>query len=528
MTRNFFFRNRYPLLYLLLVLWMSPGFFPLISYEADAMSISTGCEMLCHDHNLAFTDNTYGYWMQPLTYLLVAGLRFIVPCLSCEALYSIVTIICTLVLIPAIVALIHRLTGLGKCLLLLTLFLFPETYAVAFYPNSSVLPLLGFVWSLILITHSRPLFAAAVMCILPLFRLDIVTIYPMILPVCLMVGYGWRRALVYTGATAACVVVATFIGYWLSGADILFTYNEYGRWEEIVTPARRLTAIYGFYSIVNFVLVPIGLYLMIRRRRWMPLIYVMGAVLLIHIVNFRFGNASKHFLYLLPFVPAASAVTLKWCITTWRIRRSCSWLAGGILVFAAAVQVIGVTAKRYRTVDTIPIETQLRLATFHIGGLPRDVAVCLGSGFFTSTADEVILSSGYLFYPWLIHDLKSQEEASRMQVEKLFEVLAPQDMLWTFSGEDELRCFIQARKSGLPLDSFDAHLDDILYDYSPDDGDGLLIEAIDKIRRDCKEAQNVYIPYFPIPGYRTRIAIDRLCQLGLLRPHSPGIYTLAP
>ncbi len=75
-------------LLLLYVLWQIPGIFPLCSFESDALSISAGCEYTYINGWGTIGTVGYGYWMQPLTYMLIVAIKHILPQFDCETIYA--------------------------------------------------------------------------------------------------------------------------------------------------------------------------------------------------------------------------------------------------------------------------------------------------------------------------------------------------------------------------------------------------------------------------------------------------------
>ena len=78
---------------------------------------------------------SYQYGMQPLIIYMIVAVKHLLPFLSCNAIYSMLSAAAALAAIPLAVSLVHHLTGLGKTLVLCAFILLPETYAIATFPN---------------------------------------------------------------------------------------------------------------------------------------------------------------------------------------------------------------------------------------------------------------------------------------------------------------------------------------------------------------------------------------------------------
>ena len=85
----------------------------------------------------------------------------------------------------------------NRATILIAAMLLPEMYAIAMYPNSAIPAAACFIWALVSIIRNKHWAAILLMCIAPLFRLDVVIAYPAIFPLLIFVGRSGRRALLY-------------------------------------------------------------------------------------------------------------------------------------------------------------------------------------------------------------------------------------------------------------------------------------------------------------------------------------------
>lgn len=207
-------------LLLLYVLWQIPGIFPLCSFESDALSISAGCEYTYINGWGTIGTVGYGYWMQPLTYMLIVAIKHILPQFDCETIYAGISALCALSLQLVLIVFASRmLRPERKWLLPVALWLIPESYALATYPNSTSIAGLCFVAAMVFVAFRHRIPALILLVVAPMFRLDVVMIYPTLPFVLVLSGYTWRNALIAAAVCAAAVVAAIMVFYPLSGAS---------------------------------------------------------------------------------------------------------------------------------------------------------------------------------------------------------------------------------------------------------------------------------------------------------------------
>ena len=429
-------------LFVLYLFWLLPGVFPLYSYEGDALSIAWGCEHALRTGEPYWELDSYGYWMQPLIYHLICFVARVMPWASCEAIYSGLTAAFAIATICLILAFAHKLSGIGLTKLLIALYLFPEAAALAFYPNSAVFVLVFFIVGLLLTLYRRVWAACVLFCIAPLFRLDILYMYPLIVLLNVYVFGLCRKSVVVSLADALLVGAVTFIGYYLLHADILYTLSEFDRWSDVITLRQNLIAILGFYTLLNFLLVPTGLCLLYRSgKRYLFWLIVTGIVI-VHFINRDFGNASKHYCYLLPLYVVAVGAVMDWL---WSIHNTRRWLTVGAATLIILFNVISVSMcpNSNWPIDYISLKKHRFVKdAFNLQVLGLDFEIGLGGGRDVVTADEIILLTGNLFYPGFIHNVKEDDCRNADAADKFVENLDDDEKICLIGWENSQRLFI--------------------------------------------------------------------------------------
>jgi hypothetical protein len=394
------------------LLWMLVGIFPLVCYEADSREVILGCDILYSEGWTFPPVSSYEYNMQPLATVMVVALKHLLPFLTCEQVYCLATATTGFALLAGCVEFVHRVTGLGKVTALLAAMLLPEMYAITMYPNTAVFSATCFVYALLLLYHGRYVPAGVLMCLAPLFRLDVLTVYPVILPLLLFRGKPMARSTALSTAYAVAVVAADLLLLWLLKADVMSVLNHYSGWNETIATLRVVIAVFGYYSLVYLVLVPLGLYLYIRKREWRELLLVLLPMVLLHATFARMGCASKHYLYISPFVMMLGSRCLSWmkdvasnsespagasCMK-WALASLAGLLLLSVRVFPGS--------KPWSEADTgYTAGMAVPVCSTSLPSLK--VAFGIGAGQRIPTYDEQMLASGHLFYSWYMHEYKA-------------------------------------------------------------------------------------------------------------------------
>lgn len=84
-------KDTYPILLILFLCWMCVGIFPLNCYESDSLNTIAGCEILRNQGFSIPPAYSYEYDMQPLIYYLIAGACRLLPFMTCEEMFCLLT-----------------------------------------------------------------------------------------------------------------------------------------------------------------------------------------------------------------------------------------------------------------------------------------------------------------------------------------------------------------------------------------------------------------------------------------------------
>lgn len=426
---DFVGKHAYPILLTLFVLWILVGVFPLQCYETDGQVITLGCDVTYREGWTLPPLYTYEYRQQPLITILMTALKYVMPFFTCEQIYYVFSVLCSFAFLIGCVEFGRLIIKTSRTRLLVAAMLLPEMYAIAMYSNSAIPAAALMIWALILTFRQKHWQAVLLLCLATWFRIDIVTVYPVVLPLLYISGKSFKQSFWMAAGYALAIIVVSLSGFWLMNADVLGTVGLYEKWNNIVTPIQRFYAIFGYYSLVYFILLPLGIFAIAKGRRWKELFVVVLPIVVLHAVMAEFGNASKHFLYIAPFVIIAGACALQWleeklsnrCVLKW----ACLVMAILLMTVSVRQQRKNVEWLRANPLNSIGIAVPL--TSVEIG--EREVSLALGAGPQIFTGDEYMLATGHFFYSWYVHSIKAQLQDWRRQQKAVLDTIPTSNIL---------------------------------------------------------------------------------------------------
>ena len=434
--QNIIKRYSYPLAFAMYSIWVMIGVFPLTCYESDSMHLITGCDLMVQQGWKFPPVYSYGYDMQPLITYMVVGTKHLCPRLSCEEIYCLMTALAAFMLAIVTISLVHRMTAIKREWILLGMFLIPEAAAIGMYPNSAVFAALFFTSGLWMMAKKKFLWAGLLLGVAPLFRMDVLIVYPVCACLLWWMGYGWKRCIGRSVLLAAWTV--TFIcccccGLGADPMESLFTYNSFN--ETLAYSSLVIYAVVAFYTLPGLGLVIYGIFLSGRRKAWKLMAVALVPALLLHVMFRHTGCAAKHYLYLIPFTLLMAVPALKQLFHICSRRMKWGLTVGIILFLTVSVRIC---LPQYEWIERQGAAGQAGpLWTIYREQVtPYQASVGIGTGQIIPTADEYMLASGNLFYPFYINRFK-RTLAGRM--EKMKEYLSDREDydLLVFSWQDE-------------------------------------------------------------------------------------------
>ena len=526
---RFIKQHVYLLLFVFFALWMCLGIFPLVCYEGDSLEVIMGCEVM-HQNGWSFPPTLeYEYRMQPLTYIFIVALKKILCFLTCGQIYFLMTVVSSFAFIIGCIEFANHITKEKRVRILLAAMMLPEMYAIAMYPNSAILAAALFIWAFISIYYRKYVIAAVLLCIAPLFRVDVVIVYPAILPLLIYMGKPLGKSIIYSAIYALTVIVVSLFFFWLFNARVLTSLYSYNSWNNIIPTSQTIISIFAYYSLAYVILLPLGICVLIRNKFWKELFLVLLPIVILHYVYRSMGCAAKHYLYISPFVIIAGVRALAWIISVVRDRPLLKWVSIVLVVLFNTISLRVVPPSRPWFEDGLIYNAALiaPIGSTHISS--AKVSLGIGAGQFVPTLDEKMLASGHLFYPLYIHEIKKEMQATYARLKS--------------SLEKQTYCNIQAAEWGINSYLSSLFLND-QYQISVNDGyctltgkgktfNILNVKTVDL--EDCariilKELCSLTSPkpmddvYIVVDTKHVRMRFDELVSEGLLEKVEEGLY----
>ncbi len=428
-------QNAYLLLFIIFALWMCLGFFPMVCYEGDSLEVILGCEVM-HQNGWSFPPTLeYEYRMQPLTYILIVALKKILCFLTCGQIYSLMTVGSSFAFLIGCIEFGRHITQEKRIWTLLAAMMLPEMYAIAMYPNSAIPAAALFIWAFICIYYHKHVIAAILLCIAPLFRVDVVIVYPAIFPLFIFMGKPLGKSIIYSAIYALTVIVISLFFFWLFNARVLTALHSYDNWNKYIPPSQNLISIFAYYSLAYVILLPLGICLLVRNKFWKELFLVLLPIVILHFVYRSMGCAAKHYLYISPFVIIVGVKALTWIISEVRGRPFLKWICIMMVILFNTISLRILPPSRPWFKDGLIYNAAMitPLGSTHISS--TKVSLGIGAGQFIPTLDEKMLASGHLFYPLYIHEIKKEMQTTYARLKS--------------SLEKQTYCNIQAAEWGI-------------------------------------------------------------------------------
>ena len=164
---------------------------------------------------------------------------------------------------------VYRITFFRKIFILLSLFLIPESFAISMYPNSAIFAAVFFVCALNRLLDGKFYVAMVLMVIAPLYRIDILIVYPVVFFIFLFQRKSVKESITRSAFLAVLILLFVTIGYWGLRANPLTALTGYNGMNETHSFASQVKfAVFTFYTILNFVFVPMGLVVLFREKKF--------------------------------------------------------------------------------------------------------------------------------------------------------------------------------------------------------------------------------------------------------------------
>lgn len=427
---------------LLSLSWIAIGYFPAVNIEGDSALFSAGCERLAANSLQLPPDYFYMWDMQPLVGFMVAALKHVVPVCSCEHLYVILSLIAAILYLFAASMFLSKLCALRWEYCYFVLLLFPESYSIGYYPNTTIFASLMFITGLNCMLNKPFSFCSMIsLALAPLLRIDILLLYPLVF-LLLWYSYNIRTAIKYSVIYAVSLCAILLFGFWLLRTNPLLTWSQYSTLAGLRASQFSVESFVriniSYYSVISIVLIVTGTTLLVKQHSFRLLMIAFFPIAAFYIINRDFtGAGAKHLQYILPFLSFLCLVAVKHLLIHRKTVKRYVFALLGLLILSQAV--LGVRfypASKPWVSDCSsqihPRPTIASLLSFPVGRFGR-IELALGAGMVIPTADELMLVSGYLYTPLYWHSVKTEVSEERDAVRDIILSSVTNDTLYVMT-----------------------------------------------------------------------------------------------
>ncbi|MFC2135037.1 hypothetical protein ACFLTH_10490 [Bacteroidota bacterium] len=399
------------------------GIFPITRYETDSMAIANACEEMIQSGH--FQENVLGhsYHMQSGTYFLVITLAKILG-ISAFSSYSILTITFALMYWLFLGLILQKITSVKPALVIITLFLFQEIFALSYYANSAVIASAFWIFSFYLLwigNNKYNLITAALFLSLAAWcRVDATFTYPSALLLLYMKDNNLKTAILKSFVLGVITVtltlllmhmmnanVAGFLGYTQYHGELFGTAHNIGFLDLFVVKAHA-----AYFSLFLIFLIIISIVTLLRAKKFVLILFLISGILFYYLLGINNAISPKHLSY----------YTFFWCIIIlfgskyYKDFKSVTrklLISIGIFLFVIQYLMgirIGINSIPYQFAECStlnPYPTLLSTCKINLENQYfDDVEVVLGAGTKIPTPDELAASSGIIFAPLMWYNQK--------------------------------------------------------------------------------------------------------------------------
>lgn len=408
-------------LVLLAVLWIISGVFPFINIEGDASYYISGCERLYQNGFHLPPDYIYQWDMQPLVGVIIYGIRSLFPILDCQFIYSFLSVLAGLSLICVSAFWISKKTNRNWEWMFLLILLIPESYSIMYYPNTAVFASLCFWLAFLLIEYKSVNWVSIILFgIAPLFRVDILVLYPFVLFNFMMMHNSRKVAIIRTSIYALTTFVIWLIGCFILKANPIKTFLYLSSISsENLNLVKSISQFHlAFYTPVFALLVLFGVYYLFRSKEWILTLSLFVPIIVFYYIYAPLaGWGPKHFLYLIPMFGILIFKGLQFV-------RNMIWIKYILIFIFIGQTFLGLiylpsnkpwVSKPYGNLKAYPQCSYVNI----FKSAKHNLRVSVSTGTIISTSDEIMPVSGYAFGPMMWHNVKSRVQNEQRIIENL-------------------------------------------------------------------------------------------------------------
>ena len=415
-------------LIIILLLYFFSGIYPFAIFESDSIAIANACQHIINSAEFKEVHFGHSFHMQSGTYAIIVAISKLFT-ISTLASYSVLTAIFGISFFILTILFVGRIMQTNFYTLALLLLLFQEATSLACYPNSTAPAAAVWMAGFLILTYPKQyilkiIIAGVILSIAAWFRIEILFVYPSVLFLFLILGYGFKKCILYSGILLLLVVPLTYIAMYLSNARIsgFLGYTEYsgmifGYQNKLgIFDISIVRSHIAFFSILLLLFISLGFVLLIKNKNWRLILFCISGIIFYYLFGTGHYIAPKH---LVSFTPFFLILITK---GTELIRTS---KYQGILVLISCILFIQYLVGIKLDIQSIPYANKSYsilnpepslIRFFHKSVNQKNIkslTLQLGAGTKIPSQDEYLLSSGLVFNApsWIIMKKKTLERS---------------------------------------------------------------------------------------------------------------------
>jgi hypothetical protein len=399
----------------LITIYFGIGIFPISLFETDSIAIANNCQHIINTGVFKGSVIGHSFDMQSGTYFLIVTLSKLFHTAT-FVIYSIISSIAAISFIIFIVIFIKQLCGYNILLIVSLLLLFQEITALAYYPNSTSLSsafwMLGFIILIKKPSLPRIILAGLILSLSAWFRIDILFVFPSVLPLLFIVTKDIKKSILFSTILAVIVLILLWVFMSVCNAKIsgFMGYTEYhgtlfGMANNLgALDLSLLRAHLASYSLLLVILFLMGLVFILRKKEWKLLMFIISGMVFYYMLGINNTVAPKH---LAPFTLFWMLAILYGLDKILKLGNKNFLILLSLVIIFVFQYFIGYKVdilsipyanKEYSLLNPVPSYVKL-FKTGQIGAKIGSVETRIGAGTKIPSSDEILLSSGIVFNP---------------------------------------------------------------------------------------------------------------------------------
>ena len=414
---------------ILLACFHLAGCFPFVSFETDSMAIASACQHIINTGAFEASVLGHSFDMQSGAYFLIVSSAKLLSITTLDA-YFILSVCATIVYFTCIVLFVRRLTNFHFLPICIALFLFQEISTLAYYPNSTVLGAATWL-SGVLIALYRPkikyvLFSGFILGIAGWIRIDILFVFPAVLPALFIVTKDLKKAIQFSFYLAIISIptilalmhfsgaeVAGFLGYTDDHGTLFKMSNNIG-----LLDIHLIRAHLSSFSLLLITLITFGIIYLVKQKRWNFIALLLFGIVFYYLLGINNTVAPKHLASAIPFWLIIALFGWEFILSITKYHKLIIalillplFIFQYLIGFVFEIKSVPYANKEYAILHAAPELVKIAQINLNKKGI-ADLKVNLGAGTKIPSSDEILLSSGIAFNPFSWNIMKNKKRAT--------------------------------------------------------------------------------------------------------------------